>query len=232
MQRLIDYVIATDLLAFLSEIPDTDCVIYNQVIQIPQQRKLLRKLQSKAKRHGSMPDPSNKIAKADIETVLDVLAQDSKLLVYTNFNLLVSCKAEKLTPVTSFIETKLYECGIFASKSAYNQLELFMDSFPGNAYSFNPDYDLFLTLNDAALCLFFKEHLKHSEDTPLKTYYTDRQGLPVCIDITGKEGRVKMTDNANFFCIGPSGSGKSFHMNSSPIKLGQNKPKQTLNQIV
>ena len=32
--------------------------------------------------------------------------------------------------------------------------------------------------------------------------------------------------------IGPSGSGKSFHMNSSPIKLGQNKPKQTLNQIV
>ena len=219
------YVIATDLLAFLSEIPDADCVIYNQVIQIPQQRKLLRKLQSKAKRHGSMPDPSNKIAKADIETVLDVLAQDSKLLVYTNFNLLVSCKAEKLTPVTSFIETKLYECGIFASKSAYNQLELFMDSFPGNAYSFNPDYDLFLTLNDAALCLFFKEHLKHSEDTPLKTYYTDRQGLPVCIDITGKEGRVKMTDNANFFCIGPSGSGKSFHMNSSPIKLGLNRSK-------
>ncbi len=208
------YVIATDLLAFLTEIPFTDCVIYNQVIQIPQQRKLLRKLQSKSKRHGSMPDPSNKIAKADIDAVLDLLAQDSKLLVYTNFNLMVSCPTEKLTPVTSFIETKLYECGIFASKSAYNQLELFMDSFPGNAYSFNPDYDLFLTLSDAALCLFFKEHLKHSEDTPLKTYYTDRQGLPVCIDITGKEGRFKMTDNSNFFCIGPSGSGKSFHMNS------------------
>lgn len=54
--------------------------------------------------------------------------------------------------------------------------------------------------------------MKGSEDTPLTTYYTDRQGLPVCIDITGKEGKVKMTDNANFFCIGPSGSGKSFHM--------------------
>lgn len=208
------YFIATDLLSFLTEIPFTDCVIYNQVIQIPQQRKLLRKLQSKSKRHGSMPDPSNKIAKADIDAVLDLLAQDSKLLVYTNYNLMVSCPTEKLTPVTSFIETKLYECGIFASKSAYNQLELFLDSFPGNAYSFNPDYDLFLTLSDAALCLFFKEHLKHSEDTPLKTYYTDRQGLPVCIDITGKEGKYKMTDNSNFFCIGPSGSGKSFNMNA------------------
>ena len=208
------YAIATDLFSFLTQVPFSDCVVFNQVVQIPEQRKLLRKLQGKAKRHGSMPDPSNKIAKADIEEVLDRLAVDSTLLVYSNFNMLVSCPADKVTPVTSYLETKLYECGIIPSKSAYNQLELFTDSFPGNAYAFNPDYDLFLTLSDAALCFFFKEHLKGSEETPLTTYYTDRQGLPVCIDITGKEGKVKMTDNANFFCIGPSGSGKSFHMNS------------------
>ena len=208
------YGIATDLLSFLTSVPYSDCVVFNQVIQIPGQRKLLRKLQAKAKRHGSMPDPSNRIAKADIEEVLDRLAVDSTMLVYCNFNILVSCPPDKVTPVTSFLETKLYECGIMPSRTAYNQLELFMDSFPGNGYAFNPDYDLFLTLSDAALCFFFKEHLKESEDTPLTTYYTDRQGLPVCIDITGKEGKRKMTDNANFFCIGPSGSGKSFHMNS------------------
>lgn len=208
------YPIATDLFSFLTNIPFSDCVVFNQVVQIPNQRKLLRKLQGKAKRHGSMPDPSNKIAKADIEEVLNRLAVDSSMLVYTNFNILVSCPVDKLTPVTSYIETKLYECGIMPSRTAYNQLELFTDSFPGNAYAFNPDYDLFLTLSDAALCFFFKEHLKESEQTPLTTYYTDRQGLPVCIDFTGKEGKVKMTDNANFFCIGPSGSGKSFHTNS------------------
>lgn len=208
------YAIAMDVLSFLTQIPHADCVVYNQVVQIPSQRKLLRKLQGKAKRHGSMPDPSNKIAKADIEEVLNLLAVDSTLLVHTNFNILVSCAPDKVTPVTSFLETKLYECGIMASRTAYNQMELFLDSFPGNGYSFNPDYDLFLTLSDAALCFFFKEHLKQSEETPLTTFYTDRQGLPVCIDITGKEGKIKMTDNANFFCIGPSGSGKSFHMNS------------------
>lgn len=208
------YGIATDLFSFLTNVPHADCVVYNQVVQIPGQRKLLRKLQAKAKRHGSMPDPSNRIAKADIEEVLERLAVDSSLLVYANFNILVSCPADKVTPVTSYLETKLYGCGIMPSRTAYNQLELFTDSFPGNAYAFNPDYDLFLTLSDAALCFFFKEHLKESEDTPLTTYYTDRQGLPVCIDITGKEGKIKMTDNSNFFCIGPSGSGKSFHMNS------------------
>ena len=208
------YPVATDVFSFLAEVPHADCVMFNQVVQIPGQRKLLRKLQGKAKRHGSMPDPSNKIAKADIEEVLNILAVDSSLLVNTNFNIIVSCPPDKVTPVTSFLETKLYECGIMPSRTAYNQLELFINSFPGCAYGFNPDYDLFLTLSDSALCLFFKEHLKGCEDTPLTTLYTDRQGLPVCIDITGKEGKVKMTDNANFFCIGPSGSGKSFHMNS------------------
>ena len=56
-------------------------------------------------------------------------------------------------------------------------------------------------------------------------YYTDRRGLPVCIDITGKEGKVKMTDNANFFCIGPSGSGKSFHMEFRRSKRRQTAAK-------
>ena len=208
------YPISLDLLSFLSDIPEAECVIYNQVVQIPAQRKLLHKLQGKAKRHSSMPDSSNKIAAADILSVLDLLAVDSRLLVYSFFNIMVCSKSSALPQINSFIESKLYEVGITPSKGAFNQMELFRVSFPGCSYSINPDYDLFLTLSDAALCLFYKEHLKESEVTPLTTYYTDRQGLPVCIDITGKEGKIKMTDNANFFCIGPSGSGKSFHMNS------------------
>lgn len=208
------YPLHTDLFGFFTDIPYVDCVIYNQMIQVPNQRALLRKLQLKAKRHLSMPDASNKLAAQDIQEVLDVLAADSKMMVNCNFNIILSSHVDKMNSVTSFVETKLFEAGILPSRSAYNQMELFINSFPGNAFRFNPEYDLFLTLSEAALCMFFKEHLKVSENTPLKTYYTDRQGLPVCIDITGKEGSVKYTDNANFFCIGPSGSGKSFHMNS------------------
>ena len=211
--------IATDLLGFLTSIPDADCVVYNQVLQIPAQRKLLRKLQGKSKRHGSMPDPSNKIAKADIDAVLDLIAKENKLLVYTNFNILVSCAFDKLTPVSSYIEAKLYECGISPSDTAYNQLELFENSFPGCAYRFNEEYDLFMTLADTALCLFYKEHMKQSEDTPVTHYCTDRQGVPVAIDITGKSGSVKMTDNSNLFCLGSSGTGKSFNMNTILMQL-------------
>lgn len=115
---------------------------------------------------------------------------------------------------TNHLENQFSRMGIHISKRAYNQLELFVNSFPGNCYGMNPDYDRFLTLGDAAACLMYKERILHSEKTPLKIYYTDRQGVPVAIDITGKEGAEKLTDNSNFFCLGPSGSGKSFHMNS------------------
>ena len=205
--------IATDLFSFLPSVA-CECIVYNQVIQVPAQRQLVRKMSAKARRHEALPDPSNKLAKADIDEVLNKLTVDSNLLVNVNFNIIVKTNSDNTSAVHSYIETKLYECGFTPSQTAYNQLELFQASAPGNAYLLNPDYDLFTVIDEAALCMFFKEHLKKSEDSPLEVYYTDRQGVPIVIDITGKEGAVKLTDNANFFCIGPSGSGKSFHMNT------------------
>ena len=77
-----------------------------------------------------MPDPSNKIAKADIEEVLNRLAVDSTLLVNSNFNILVSCPVDKVTPVTSYIETKLYECGIMPSRTATTSWNCLLTVFP------------------------------------------------------------------------------------------------------
>lgn len=208
------HAMTADTMEFLSDIPHVDCVIYNQVVQVPPQRKTLQKLQAKAKRHSGMPDPSNAIAKEAIEEVLARLATESTQIVNVNFNIIVSSQFDKVREVESFIESKLFEEGIMPSKSAYNQYELFRTSFPGAGYTINRSYDLFQTLADAAICLFYKERLQKSEKSPIKTYYTDRKGVPLAIDITGKEGEEKYTDNSNFFCIGPSGSGKSFHMNS------------------
>ena len=38
------YPVSTDLLSFLSTVPLADCVVYNQVIQIPQQRRERQRL--------------------------------------------------------------------------------------------------------------------------------------------------------------------------------------------
>ena len=204
-----------DIMSSIDSIPDAESVIYNQIIFIPNQKRELSLLEKKKNRHASMPNPSNQIAVEDIKRVQEVVAREGKQLVYTHFNLIVCCASRTdIQKPVNHLENMFGRLGIHISRRAYNQLELFVNSFPGNCYGMNPDYDRFLTLSDAASCLMYKERLQQSEDTPLKIHYTDRQGIPVAIDITGKEGRNKLTDNSNFFCLGPSGSGKSFHMNS------------------
>ena len=199
----------------VDNIPNAETVVYNQIIFLPSQKRELALLDKKKNRHASIPNPSNQMAVEDIKQVQDVIARESKLLVYTHFNMVVGVPADTdLQKCTNHLENAFGRMGIHISKRAYNQLELFVSSFPGNCYSLNEEYDRFLTLSDAAVCLMYKERVQHSEETPIKIYYTDRQGVPVAIDITGKEGKNKLTDNSNFFCLGPSGSGKSFHMNS------------------
>ena len=204
-----------DLLNAIDSIPGAQAVIYNQIIFVPGQKHELAVLDKKKNRHASIPSPANQMAVEDIKKVQEVIARESKQLVYSHFNLaVVTGRDTDFQKCTNHIENAFGRLGIHISKRAYNQLELFVNSFPGNCYGMNPDYDRFLTLSDAAACLMYKEKIQHNEETPLKIYYTDRQGVPVAIDITGKEGKEKITDNSNFFCLGPSGSGKSFHMNS------------------
>lgn len=204
-----------DLLNAVDSIPGAQAVIYNQIIFVPGQKHELAILDKKKNRHSSVPSPANQMAVEDIKNVQEVIARESKQLVYSHFNLaVITDRDTDFQKCTNHIENAFGRLGIHISKRAYNQLELFVNSFPGNCYGMNPDYDRFLTLSDAAACLMYKEKIQHSEETPLKIYYTDRQGVPVAIDLTGKEGKEKITDNSNFFCLGPSGSGKSFHMNS------------------
>lgn len=204
-----------DLLSVVDNIPEAETVVYNQIIFVPNQKRELAMLDKKKNRHASMPNPSNQIAVEDIKQVQEIVARENKQLVYAHYNLIVSVPCDvDMQKCTNHLENAFGRMGIHISKRAYNQLELFVNSFPGNCYSMSEDYDRFLTISDAAACLMYKEKIQHSEDTSFKVYYTDRQGVPVAIDISGKEGRNKLTDNSNFFVLGPSGSGKSFYVNS------------------
>ena len=182
-----------DLLGCLDAIPGAGTVVYNQVIFVPGQKRELSLLDKKKNRHSSLPTPANMLAVEDIKKVQDVIARESKQLVYCHFNIaVVTDRDTDIHKCTNYIENSLSRQGIMISRRAYNQLELFVSSFPGNCYSLSADYDRYLTLADAATCLMYKEHIQHSEDTPLKICYTDRQGVPVAIDISGKEGKEKI----------------------------------------
>ena len=208
-------VISQDLLADIDHVPGVDSIVYNQVIFLPNQKREQMRLDKKKNRHASIPNPNNQIAVEDINAVQNELARNGKQLVYAHYNLIVQTDADyDFQKVTNSLENIFAKYNIHISKRAYNQLELFVASFPGNCFRLNQDYDQFLTLSEAALCLMYKEHQAEGDDSALKCYYTDRQGLPLAVDTSGKEGKKRYTNNSNFFVLGPSGSGKSFFMNT------------------
>lgn len=208
-------VMPEDLLSELDGINGPDTIVYNQVVFLPNQKREIFKLEKNRNRHASIPNPNNKIAVDDINAVLDDIARNGRSLVYAHYDLVVSApKDMDFHLVTNQLENLLARNSMTISKRAYNQLELYVATFPGNCFRLNKDYDRFLTVSEPAMCLMYKEHQATSDAKELKCFYTDRQGVPLAIDLTGKEGKIRYTNNSNFFVLGPSGSGKSFFMNT------------------
>ena len=203
-----------DFVGGLESIPGIDTVVYNQVIYIPNQRKEKVNVEKRTNMFISLKGDNNPVTK-DLKQLQQNIQEGNLQLVYSHFNLVVGISAkESMEKVTSHIENLFYQRSVFISQRAYNQLELFLGSFPGNCFSLREKYDRFITTAPVALSLMYKESLPGNEETPVKFFVTDRQGVPLVIDPTGKEGKVKRTDNSNFFVLGPSGSGKSFFTNT------------------
>lgn len=202
-----------DFLSFLFRVPDFEVILFNQVIDIPSQFMTLKKLELKKKRHSGIPDPANALCVEDIDLLLNDVARENQLLVNCHFNIVLAAQQDKIQKAANFIESALFGLGIMASKNGYNQLELYRCALPGNAVELK-DYDWFLTTCDAAVCFFLKESMPLDEPSDFLVRFTDRQGVPVGIDVADLPMRTNRINNRNKFVLGPSGSGKSFFMNS------------------
>jgi len=202
-----------DFLSFLFKVPDFEVILFNQVIEIPNQVMTLKKLELKKKRHSGIPDPANTLCMEDIDQLLTDVARENQLLVNSHFNIMIAAGQEHIQKATNFVESALFGLGIIPSNNAYNQLELFRTALPGNAVELK-NYDWFLTTCDAALCFFFKETMPVDEPSDFLVRFTDRQGVPIGIDPADLPMRTNRINNRNKFVLGPSGSGKSFFMNA------------------
>lgn len=191
-----------DLLSFLTKTPGYRCILYNQLIEIPDQSLTLRKLALKRKRHSGIPDPANAICVDDIDLLLNDVARDNQLLVNAHFNILVSAENDLLQGACNFIESELFNLGITPSRNAYNQLELFRTAIPGNGVELKP-YDWFLTTGDAALCFLYKESLPKDDPSDFLIRFTDRQGTPLGIDLSDLMMDTGRMTNRSRFCLGP-----------------------------
>src|SRR5690606_2546126 len=69
-----------DNMAFLFDVPNFQTIVYNQVIEIIEQRPIQSKLELKRKRHSGMPDPANNMCVEDIDRLLEDVARHNQLL--------------------------------------------------------------------------------------------------------------------------------------------------------
>lgn len=202
-----------DLLSFLFKVPGCSLVVYNQLLEIPSQALTVRQMELKRKRHSGIPDPTNNICAEDISLMLDDVAREGRLLVNAHFSIILCAEKKKLNKAYNYVESALFRAGIIPSRNAYNQLELFRTALPGNAAELRR-YDWFLTTAEAAICLLFKERLSRDEQSGFLVRFTGRDGIPLSMDpadLPMASGRIS---NRNKFVLGPSGTGKSFFMNS------------------
>lgn len=203
----------SDLFSFLLRVPSFKTIIYNQVITIPNQHKQLLALDQKKRRHSGVPDPANEMCVNDIDDLLVDVAKNNQTLVKAHYNIMVCADKAEIDKAMNFIVSSLFNQGISPSRNAYNQFELFLTVLPGNANALE-DYDWFLTSSDAALCFLFKDALPIDEESDFLIRFTDRQGIPIAIDPADLPMHQNRISNRNKFVLGPSGSGKSFLMNT------------------
>ena len=64
-----------DLVSIVDSVPGADCVVFNQMVFVPNQKREFALLDKKKNRHASMPNPSNLMAVEDIKRVQEVIAK-------------------------------------------------------------------------------------------------------------------------------------------------------------
>ena len=107
-----------DLVSVTDNIPDAETVVYNQVIFLPNQKRELSLLDKKKNRHASIPNPNNQMAVEDIKRVQEVIARESKQLVYSHFNMVVAVSADAdMQKCTNYLENAFGRIGIQDRKS-------------------------------------------------------------------------------------------------------------------
>jgi hypothetical protein len=87
------------------------------MVFVPNQKRELALLDKKKNRHASMPNPSNLMAVEDIKRVQEVIARESKQLVYTHYNLVVAVSGDTdIQKCTNHLENSFSRMGIHISK--------------------------------------------------------------------------------------------------------------------
>ena len=193
-----------------------DCEhIVNHYVIVPPQQVVMNELDRKRRREEAMSknNAENRVNAQGINDFMQQVHTEQLTAVYSHLNVLAWERPENLQRVRGQISTALTSMGMVGIQELRDMPVLWLSALPGAGCEIGADNLMLMELN-SALCMGCCEgYTKNVKDGKMKL--TDRfRHIPITIDIQRAARENGWIDNYNAFILGPSGSGKSFFMNS------------------
>ena len=192
-----------------------DCEHFvNQYILVPPQGQFLTDLDRKRRKMTSMSSSAdNRVAAEEIAQYIDEVHRDSLLSVYSHMNVIAWGEPDGELELKGKVSAALSSMGVAAVQSLSDVPSLFLAGVPGAACEIGLDNLMRHELR-SMLCLGLNETFERPMEGGLFRICDRLRNIPIDIDVQRLARDGGHIDNYNAFLLGPSGSGKSFFMNS------------------
>jgi len=190
--------------------------ILNQYIFIEDSAKTLKRLEAKKLRLQSLSAYSreNAISRDAVNDFLNEAIASQRLPIKAHFNVLAWSDDEQGTKkLKNLVGSAMAQMDAIAKRETDGQAQIWFAGMPGNEADF-PMNDTFDTFLEQATCFFNLETNYRSSISPFGIRLGDRlTGKPLNVCISNEPFDLGWINNRSKFCIGGSGSGKSFLLN-------------------
>ena len=192
-----------------------DCEhVVNQYILVPAQGQFLADLDRKRRKMTSMSSSAeNRVAAGEIVSYIDDVHKESLVSVYSHLNVLAWGEEDGELELKGKVSAALSAMGVVAVQSRSDVPTLFLAGVPGGACEIGADNLMRHELR-SMLCFGLNETFEQPMEGGLFRICDRLRNVPIDIDVQRLARDRGHIDNYNAFLLGPSGSGKSFFMNS------------------
>ncbi|WEK17865.1 MAG: TraG family conjugative transposon ATPase [Candidatus Pedobacter colombiensis] len=190
--------------------------ILNQYVFIDDAQKTLKRLEAKKLRLHSLSSYSreNAINRDATNDFLNEAIASGRSPVKSHFNVLVWSEDQaKAKDLKNLVSSAMAQMDAVAKIETDGKAQIWFSGIPGNEADF-PMNDTFDTFIEQSTCFFNLETNYRSSISQYGIRFGDRlTGSPINVDISNEPYDLGWINNRSKFCIGGSGSGKSFLLN-------------------
>ena len=191
--------------------------VYNQVLYIQDTDSMMNQMVADVKRHHSFATWSkeNAVSISAKDAFMEEVRGNNRKIVRAHYNVMVFHEDPEVADVyRSSLAAAIAKLGFKPKMAIWDSETLFWSCIPGNIAEIGADNMLTCFAEEALALWNMETNYKDSFFNKNGILMTDRFGKPCMVDLFFKPLQQGIISNRNFMVVGPSGSGKSFTMNS------------------